>query len=683
VDALDSQISHTPFVPFELIFATFTNNLQILGPRHWATKRMEYMLAEYALTDQIGIQFDDFTDCLDNIKEWVMCATQPGIDSYAADGRYLDSLLPRAADKLCLIGRWAKALEYYHNALDTDLLLFGEESAPVACIKDKIIIAERELYKGCHVRIHGLSTSSEFNGEDGVICGLAESGRCIISLYSGARKAVKAGNLHRVDLHAGCPVRIHSLKSAVLLNGVLGRLQELLPTARWKVQLSNGEVKSLKPENLQSEELYPGCRVRLHNVKHKLVDLTGTSGILRQWKPHCSKWSVEILQELGLALQLRDWEVLLVGQDKIRRESNNVDETFCGISANVLATKSSQPSTINAEISDALLGCGATDNRSLGHGEGRSCEGASYLSASTSVRSISWVSSPARLSNSHCFPSYVSFMRPGGEWVQAARLRPRGGDILLGPCSTHVRVVKAARHLGQRDLVRLRTALGSIEVTADHRLLIEGASGDATPEEARLFKQWDVTQQVDDGLELTMPPRIFDGQNFQTVLRVESFMADIPVVELTFERDSDIVLAWTFAGRRPRTVLPGAATACLGRTSAADYMELFGFVESSTFLDDRRAIQMGQRNRSAGAEANSCSLWSAGTRFHDQGGCSVCWVHHRHVSQPQVYPCCKREAACHMCHASHPDPGERHRSRHRSNRSAQTNSSLGTQTPNA
>merc|ERR1719150_2983452 len=59
--------------------------------------------------------------------------------------------------------------------------------------------------------------------------------------------------------------------------------------------------------------------------------------------------------------------------------------------------------------------------------------------------------------------------------------------------------------------------------------------------------------------------RVFDGEEFQRVEKVEHFSRVAQVIEITFERDDDSVLAWVFPSRRPRTVLPGAATACLGQ----------------------------------------------------------------------------------------------------------------------
>jgi len=63
-------------------------------------------------------------------------------------------------------------------------------------------------------------------------------------------KAVKERAAESV-LEIGKSVKIHDLKSATQLNGLPGTLRKFSDeTGRWQVELDNGEVKALKPENL-------------------------------------------------------------------------------------------------------------------------------------------------------------------------------------------------------------------------------------------------------------------------------------------------------------------------------------------------------------------------------------------------------------------------------------------------
>eukprot|EP00747_Dinoflagellata_sp_TGD_P203842 gnl/TRDRNA2_/TRDRNA2_77473_c0_seq1.p1 gnl/TRDRNA2_/TRDRNA2_77473_c0~~gnl/TRDRNA2_/TRDRNA2_77473_c0_seq1.p1 ORF type:complete len:624 (+),score=121.94 gnl/TRDRNA2_/TRDRNA2_77473_c0_seq1:129-1874(+) len=113
------------------------------------------------------------------------------------------------------------------------------------------------LKPGSVVCIHGLKGAPELNGQEGT-CKQLEGGRWHVSLRSGEMKALKAENLMEVgcpsssDLTPGTAVRIHSLKGAPELNGQEGVCNNFdAASGRWQVKFSSGELKALKPENLQ------------------------------------------------------------------------------------------------------------------------------------------------------------------------------------------------------------------------------------------------------------------------------------------------------------------------------------------------------------------------------------------------------------------------------------------------
>lgn len=129
-----------------------------------------------------------------------------------------------------------------HNSSKTGLGNVRAESSASASL-------ERELGPGRSVHVHGLVTASQFNGHSGTCEKFdAASGRWNVRFVSGDVKALKPENL----LAAGLPVLIHSLRGAPELND-----QEVLcetfdaTRSRWRVRFRNGEVKLVKPDNLQ------------------------------------------------------------------------------------------------------------------------------------------------------------------------------------------------------------------------------------------------------------------------------------------------------------------------------------------------------------------------------------------------------------------------------------------------
>jgi len=112
------------------------------------------------------------------------------------------------------------------------------------------------LRAGARIRIIGLKGSAQLNGQEGT-CAHQDtaSGRWHIKLANGDTKALKPENLEAVccsQFRSGMAVLVHSLKSAPQLNGQEGICEQWDPTkGRWTVRLPLGEVKALRPDNLQ------------------------------------------------------------------------------------------------------------------------------------------------------------------------------------------------------------------------------------------------------------------------------------------------------------------------------------------------------------------------------------------------------------------------------------------------
>eukprot|EP00933_Yihiella_yeosuensis_P072937 TRINITY_DN81494_c0_g1_i1.p1 TRINITY_DN81494_c0_g1~~TRINITY_DN81494_c0_g1_i1.p1 ORF type:complete len:353 (-),score=47.12 TRINITY_DN81494_c0_g1_i1:40-1047(-) len=144
------------------------------------------------------------------------------------------------------------------------------------------------LSPGIAVEIQGLTAATHLNGTRGIIlqfdCG---SGRWIVRMPGGETKAIRDDNLLQVSrypspdspsrrsreganaIHSpsakspgkpdggysyseGMAVRLHSLKGAAHLNGCIGQLESFdLETQRWRVKIYSGEVKAVRPENME------------------------------------------------------------------------------------------------------------------------------------------------------------------------------------------------------------------------------------------------------------------------------------------------------------------------------------------------------------------------------------------------------------------------------------------------
>ncbi|CAE8639901.1 unnamed protein product [Polarella glacialis] len=296
--------------------------------------------------------------------------------------------------------------------------------------------------------------------------------------------------------------------------------------------------------------------------------------------------------------------------------------------------------------------------------------------APESIRSdvsiMSWVTSAAHTTTGACFLMGTAFRSQGGAWVRAAELHHGGGDVLEGPGGTHVKVMRVERLSPQRrEFVQLRTAIGNMVTTADHDLLVEDANtGQPVNIQANAFKQWEGLHGTGaSSRQAANPPRVYDGEEFQMVEEIKTFQKYDGVVAITFEHESDAVLAWTFPGRRPRTVLPGSSIACRGRPHWAEnfleqktFINASGFAIRHSFIDEPTTLDQEQharsRSSSTGATPSSHSRWSKGTRLHKIGSCVICWEHRRHVLDPRSPPC-KSGALCDKCHEQHAECGQR------------------------
>eukprot|EP00928_Gymnodinium_smaydae_P039078 TRINITY_DN26782_c0_g2_i1.p1 TRINITY_DN26782_c0_g2~~TRINITY_DN26782_c0_g2_i1.p1 ORF type:complete len:580 (-),score=124.13 TRINITY_DN26782_c0_g2_i1:75-1730(-) len=132
------------------------------------------------------------------------------------------------------------------------------------------------LQPGSKVRLFDLKGAVELNGKIGILERfLRDSGRWRVKLPGGVFKDLKPDNLTETleappaaapapvsapaaptpsALRPGCAVTLHGLKAAPELNGQRGVLTQLVEeTGRWRVKLSSGVSKDLKPDNLLAD----------------------------------------------------------------------------------------------------------------------------------------------------------------------------------------------------------------------------------------------------------------------------------------------------------------------------------------------------------------------------------------------------------------------------------------------
>lgn len=118
----------------------------------------------------------------------------------------------------------------------------------------------RGLHVGAAVRLTGLRSAPELNNAAGRCLQYdTDAGRWLVKLLNGNQKSVKAENLQIcASLRPGSQVRVGGLVGAAQLNGRLGICSEWDESAqRWLVSLDNGDLKSIRPENLEDWRLGP------------------------------------------------------------------------------------------------------------------------------------------------------------------------------------------------------------------------------------------------------------------------------------------------------------------------------------------------------------------------------------------------------------------------------------------
>merc|ERR1712232_895786 len=119
-------------------------------------------------------------------------------------------------------------------------------------------------------------------------------GRWSVILEDGTVKRVRPDNLHPSLLKIGMAVCIHGLLSAPHLNGQSGICTEWDPLdGRWHIKMTAGDLKKVKPENLEPAPLQPGIQVRLRCLK-AAPHLNGMSGVCEEWHAADKRWTVAL-----------------------------------------------------------------------------------------------------------------------------------------------------------------------------------------------------------------------------------------------------------------------------------------------------------------------------------------------------------------------------------------------------
>jgi len=196
--------------------------------------------------------------------------------------------------------------------------------------------------------------------------------------------------------------------------------------------------------------------------------------------------------------------------------------------------------------------------------------------------SSSWILVQPHASYPKCFPPKTIFMRVDGSLVRAAELAGEGGDILQGPTGTHARVLTAITHKKEnRNFVRLNTSESMLEVTADHRVIVEGSP---------------TTLGID---EVETSHRVLTGCGFKCVQSVDVFTRTSEVVEVVLEDDAQ-VLAWSPMAKHVPKVDEKRAFAVRGGVHQPHHY----ICEQKSFLDLRRNPSDDAQIRSHSADAD-------------------------------------------------------------------------------
>mmetsp|Transcript_103446 Transcript_103446/g.179547 ORF Transcript_103446/g.179547 Transcript_103446/m.179547 type:complete len:207 (+) Transcript_103446:1170-1790(+) len=175
------------------------------------------------------------------------------------------------------------------------------------------------------------------------------------------------------------------------------------------------------------------------------------------------------------------------------------------------------------------------------------------------------------------------FQQVDGTFITASQLRSDGGEHLLGPDNSYVRVLRTRRHEAERRcFFRIHTSESMLEVTDDHRVIAQGPNGSQVSLAA-----------------LEVRPQILTGAGLQPVQRFEVDHRSSVVIEPIFENDAP-VLVWTRPGRRFTRAELGQAFAVQG--GMPDVYSFFDVKRG--FFDDVREPPSSSAVRSRSADSH-------------------------------------------------------------------------------
>lgn len=184
---------------------------------------------------------------------------------------------------------------------------------------------------------------------------------------------------------------------------------------------------------------------------------------------------------------------------------------------------------------------------------------------------------------SQCFPPDAVFRKVDGSIITASQLTKHGGEVLLGPDNSHVRVMCTKRHgMKERWFLKIHTAQSMLEVTHDHRII----------------GQWPQGSEVTIAA-IDTRPHLRTGTGLQPVQSFEVDRRLSDVVEPLFEHDAP-VLVWSRTGRKLKHAHIEHAFAVRG--GLCDVTSLFETKHG--FYGDPRAPETLSMTRSRSADSD-------------------------------------------------------------------------------
>lgn len=184
---------------------------------------------------------------------------------------------------------------------------------------------------------------------------------------------------------------------------------------------------------------------------------------------------------------------------------------------------------------------------------------------------------------SHCFPPNAMFKQVNGTFITASQLKKDGGEILLGPGDSHVRVIRTRRHdAKERYFFKIHTSKSMLEVTDDHRVIGQCPDGSQA-----------VISVVD------MQPQILTGTGPQPIQQFEVNRRSSEVIEPIFENDAS-VMVWTRCGRR--FTCDGLEQAFAVKGGLCDVYSFFEI--HNGFFGDVHVPQIASERRSRSADSS-------------------------------------------------------------------------------